>query len=86
MTHPNLADQTLAVRKMIVTGEAQRRRIAAGLSLETSAHSIGVCTASVYRWERQERQPQGRNAVAYYEFLTRLSALDNPTDDTTVPL
>ncbi|HMH76876.1 MAG TPA: hypothetical protein VK547_09650 [Candidatus Udaeobacter sp.] len=86
MSSPNLADQTLAVRKLIATGEAHRRRVAAGLSLEVSAHSIGVCTASVFRWERQERKPQGRNVMAYYEFLMRLGVPNGPVDDTAVSL
>lgn len=86
MPSTSLADQTLRVRELIATGEAPRRRIAAGLSLERAARDIGVCTASVFRWERQERQPQGRNLAAYYEFLMRLDGAPRSANAATASL
>lgn len=75
-----LADRAIEVCELTSTGKGQRRRIAAGLSLETAGRSIGVSAASVFRWERQERKPQGRNLVAYHKFLTRLGAFDGADD------
>lgn len=76
MERIGLADRAIEVRLLIKSGEARQRRIDAGLSLETSARKVGVSTAALFRWERNERHPQGRNLVAYHKFLTRLASQD----------
>ena len=67
-----MADNAIEVFRLIDTGDAKTRRTEAGLSLETSARSIGVSSSALFRWESGQRRPRGRNLVAYHKFLARL--------------
>lgn len=73
MRSKGLADQAIEVRNLIESGEAAGLRTRNHLSLETGARTIGVSTTTLFRWERGERWPQGRNLVAYHKFLSRLA-------------
>jgi DNA-binding transcriptional regulator YiaG len=59
---------------MIESGNAPELRTSHGLSLGVAAHAIGVSPTTLLRWERGERNPQGRNLVAYHKFLMSLAA------------
>lgn len=73
MRSKGLADRAIEVRNLIESGEAAGLRTRHRLSLETGARTIGVSATALYRWERGERWPQGRNLIAYHKFLSKLA-------------
>lgn len=66
-------DLRSGVRQLVNSGEAQRRREAAGPRAD-AARRLDVDVITLYRWETGRREPQGRNLTAYAKFLERLGA------------
>ncbi|MGI5436194.1 helix-turn-helix domain-containing protein [Streptomyces shenzhenensis] len=60
------------VRVAVVTGEAQRLREAACLSISEIAASCGVDQSTVWRWEHGARRPRGDQALRYGELIDSL--------------
>jgi transcriptional regulator with XRE-family HTH domain len=69
-------EQLAAVRHLAATGEARRRRIAAGFSLSEVAAAAGADPSSVWRWETGRRRPRGKAALRYLRVLDSLAALE----------
>ncbi|HZU54822.1 MAG TPA: helix-turn-helix domain-containing protein [Actinocrinis sp.] len=74
MRRLSTADRVLEVTEWIRTGEARERRIRSGLSQSEVAASCDASPTAVLRWERGERRPRGRYAVAYHKVLEQLGA------------
>lgn len=64
------------VRAAVTSGEAQRLRVAARLSIGEVAHACGVDQSTVWRWERGARLPRGGPALKYGELLNELRNRD----------
>ncbi|MFF7200483.1 helix-turn-helix domain-containing protein [Streptomyces sp. NPDC008141] len=60
------------VRAAVSSGEAQRLRVAAQLSIGEVANAIGVDQSTVWRWEQGARKPRGEGALAYGELIKAL--------------
>ncbi|MGI8406961.1 MAG: helix-turn-helix domain-containing protein [Actinomycetota bacterium] len=60
------------VRSLTRSGAAKSIRVAAGLSLREVAQSIEVSPATILRWERRDRVPQGDRALRYLSVLEGL--------------
>jgi len=73
--------QLLAVRQLAGSGEARRRRMAAGLSLSEVARPCGVEPSTVWRWETGKRRPRGQEAARYLGVLTLLPAAPGERSD-----
>lgn len=74
MKRLSVTDRVLEVCEWIETGRARELRERAGLTQKEVAESCEVTQAAVFRWERNERRPRGRNALAYHRVLSRLAA------------
>jgi transcriptional regulator with XRE-family HTH domain len=72
MTTKDLQRLTV-VRRLAASGEARRRREAAGISLAELAEHCGVDASSVWRWERGVRRPRGDAALRYGRLLDLLA-------------
>jgi transcriptional regulator with XRE-family HTH domain len=59
---------------MLRSGEAQRIRIDAGLSLREVADAVNVSVSALHRWEAGDRRPRGDAAIRYAHLLGELSA------------
>ncbi|MGW1892111.1 helix-turn-helix domain-containing protein [Streptomyces sp. NPDC002004] len=60
------------VRLAVTSGEAERLRVAAQLSIGEVARACGVDQSTVWRWERGVRKPRGEGAIAYGELIKAL--------------
>lgn len=60
------------VRAAVTSGEAERLRTAAQLSIGEVARACGVDQSTVWRWERGTRKPRGEAALAYGELIESL--------------
>lgn len=60
------------VRAALSSGEAQRLREAAQLSIGEVARACGVDQSTVWRWERGTRKPRADVADAYGQFIDTL--------------
>ncbi|MEU1497031.1 helix-turn-helix transcriptional regulator [Streptomyces sp. NPDC005732] len=60
------------VRAALSTGEAQRLREAADLSISEIARACGVDQSTVWRWERGTRRPRGEAALLYGQLIEDL--------------
>ncbi len=58
----------------ISSGYARELREANHLSQAEVARDVGVTHVAVMRWEKGERRPRGRNALAYHKVLSVLAA------------
>jgi len=65
-----------ATRRLVRTGEAARVRAQALLSQSDVARLVGVKPATVWRWERGQRQPRGETAIRYGRLLRALAEQD----------
>ncbi|MFD5508293.1 helix-turn-helix domain-containing protein [Streptomyces sp. NPDC127051] len=74
MKKPSVTDRVLEVCEWIETGRARSLRESAGLTQREVAQSCEVSQGAVLRWERAERRPRGRNALAYHQVLSKLVA------------
>jgi len=63
------AQRLAELRRLCVSGEARRIREASGLSQPEVAGVVGVVPSAISRWERGERRPSGRPALAYARLL-----------------
>jgi DNA-binding XRE family transcriptional regulator len=64
--------QSSQLRQLIDSGRAKELRITAGDTLAVAGRAVEVDPAAVFRWERGERKPRGRNVRAYHRYLMRL--------------
>ncbi|WP_370592673.1 helix-turn-helix domain-containing protein [Streptomyces sp. NBRC 109706] len=62
----------MEVRAAVRSGEAQRLRVAAQLSIGEVAHACGVDQSTVWRWEKGKRRPRGSGALAYAGLIASL--------------
>lgn len=69
-----MADRVTEVCDWINSGRARELRESAGLTQGEVARDCEVTQVAVLRWERGERRPRGRNALAYHRVLARLAA------------
>lgn len=66
------AIEVAKVRDLCRSGVAGSVRRAGGQSLREVATVVGVAPSTVLRWERNERSPRGKNALAYGRLLQGL--------------
>lgn len=59
-------------RRFAASGEGQRRRLTANLSLREFATAIGVSHTALAKWETGVQAPRGPQAVAGAEFVLDL--------------
>jgi len=52
-----------------IGGWLRRHRTAQGLSCESAAHQIGIDAGTLARWEKGQRQPEGKYLMKVYAFL-----------------
>lgn len=64
MNHSHLLE-VVRVRELARDGKTRDARLRAGLSLSEVGITIGVSSATVYRWERGQRRPTGAAALRY---------------------
>jgi DNA-binding transcriptional regulator YiaG len=69
------------VRSALTSGEAERLRVAAQLSIGEVARACGVDQSTVWRWERGVRKPRGDAALAYGELIESLRKRSSSTDE-----
>lgn len=74
MKRQSNVDRVAEVCDWIRTGRARELRERSGLTQSAIAGDCGVTNAAVTRWERNERRPSTRNALAYHRVLSRLAA------------
>jgi transcriptional regulator with XRE-family HTH domain len=60
-------------RETARSGRGARLRRVAGITQAELGGALGVTSTTISRWERGERQPRGRHAVAYLRALRELS-------------
>jgi DNA-binding transcriptional regulator YiaG len=70
-----------SVRSALRSGEAERLRVAAQLSISEVAQACGVDQSTVWRWERGVRKPRGDAALAYGELLESLRQQSSSPDE-----
>lgn len=73
----------LEIRRLTESGEARRRRVAAGLSLSEIAQPSDVDVSTVWRWETCKRRPRGPAALRYLSVLALLPAAPEERSDAT---
>ena len=66
------AVELASVRRLLASGEARRRREAAGLSLSEAASVCNYSVATLSRWETNQRRPGRSGAMAYARLLAKL--------------
>lgn len=71
------------VRRLTESGEARRRRMAAGLSLSEVAEPSDVDTSTIWRWEMRKRRPRGQAALRYLSVLALLPPAPEERSDAT---
>lgn len=71
------------VRRLTESGEARRRRLAAGLSLSEVAEPSDVDTSTIWRWEMRKRRPRGPAALRYLRVLSLLPPAPEECSDAT---
>ncbi|WP_416983504.1 helix-turn-helix domain-containing protein [Streptomyces sp. T028] len=69
------------VRSALTSGEAERLRVAAQLSIGEVAQACGVDQSTVWRWERGTRKPRGEAALAYGALLEELRQRSSSVDE-----
>lgn len=68
------------VRAALASGEAQRLREAAQLSIGEVARACGVDQSTVWRWEQGKRLPRGQTAIRYGDVIDSLRKQASSTD------
>lgn len=63
------------LRRLISSGEARRRRIAANLSLREVAEDVRVTHGSIWNWETGRQRPSGAPAIRYLATLDALAVV-----------
>lgn len=69
------------VRAAVASGEAERLRTAAHLSIGEVARACGVDQSTVWRWERGTRKPRGESALLYGQLLEQLRKRSSSADE-----
>ncbi|MFG3492970.1 helix-turn-helix domain-containing protein [Streptomyces sp. NPDC047972] len=69
------------VRAAVSSGEAERLRVEAQLSIGEVARACGVDQSTVWRWEKGARRPRGHGAIAYGDLLETLRKQTSCTND-----
>lgn len=69
------------VRSALSSGEAERLRVAAQLSIGEVARSCGVDQSTIWRWERGVRKPRGKAALVYGELIEALRQRSSSDDE-----
>jgi DNA-binding transcriptional regulator YiaG len=69
------------VRSALSSGEAERLRVAAQLSIGEVAQACGVDQSTVWRWERGVRKPRGEAALKYGELIESLRQRSSSADE-----
>lgn len=64
----------IRLRRSFASGEAQRLRVAAGVSLRRAAVVCACDPSVIARWEKGERNPHGEAALRYELLLRELAA------------
>jgi transcriptional regulator with XRE-family HTH domain len=73
MTSTVHLDLLASVRALAKSGEARRRREAAGFSLSEIGAVCRVDQSTIWRWETGRRKPRGDAALRYARVLERLA-------------
>ena len=68
------------VRAALASGEAQRLREAAQLSIGEVARACGVDQSTVWRWEQGKRLPRGETAIRYADVIDSLRKQASSTE------
>lgn len=68
-----MSDRVLELRDWLTSGRAEQLRVSAEIPRSIAAADIEVSEIALYRWERGDRFPRGRNALRYHRFLARLA-------------
>jgi DNA-binding transcriptional regulator YiaG len=63
------------LRVMCASGDAERVRKAARITVPEAARACGVHRMTIYRWEHGEFRATGPEAIAYLRLLDRLAAI-----------
>lgn len=66
-------DALLELRSWMDSGRHVELRKGAGIPQRAIADDVGVTKGCVTRWERLQRHPSGRDALAYHRVLRRLA-------------
>ena len=69
------------VRSALTSGEAERLRVAAQLSIGEVAQACGVDQSTVWRWEHGLRKPRGQAALAYGALIDSLRKRSSSVDE-----
>ncbi|GHA60943.1 hypothetical protein GCM10010330_10890 [Streptomyces tendae] len=69
------------MRSALSSGEAERLRVDAQLSIGEVARACGVDQSTVWRWENGVRKPRGVAALAYAELIESLRLRSSSTDE-----
>jgi transcriptional regulator with XRE-family HTH domain len=72
---PGSVQRIAAVRLLLDSGEARRRRELARLTPGEIAHECGVGLASVLNWEALQAYPSGEAALKYADLMDELQRL-----------
>ena len=62
-----------AIRAELLSGDARRARVAAGVSAAEVARIVRVSRATVSDWESGRKSPTGEHALAYGRLLAALA-------------
>jgi hypothetical protein len=64
------------LRRVVASGEAEKIRVAAGISMPEAAAAAGINVTTLWRWETSgpgHRRPHGRAALNYARVLRQLA-------------
>lgn len=70
-------DSLLELRSWMDSGRHVQLRKTAGIPQRAIADDVGVTKGCVTRWERLQRRPSGRDALAYHRVLRRLAEVES---------
>jgi transcriptional regulator with XRE-family HTH domain len=62
-------------REVARSGRGARIRRLAGITQADLGRALGVTSTTISRWERGEREPRGRHAIAYVRLLDELRTI-----------
>jgi transcriptional regulator with XRE-family HTH domain len=77
MKTQSTVDRVAELCAWIRSGKARELRELSGLTQGEIARDCEVTHVAVMRWEKGERRPRGRNALAYHKALSSLAARES---------